>query len=296
MSTAMFDRGVLSSHDLRRSPVRIGVRGVQALILVGLLCASLGPLVWLAKASVSTTQDTIRQPLGLWPSGIQWGNLADAWSRVEIGQYLQNTFWVAGGSAAFTLLIALTGAYALSVLRPRYGTVVTAAVLATLFIPGVISLVPRYLVVLDMPILGISLLNSFWAVWLPNAASAFYVLLAKRFFDNLPRDVLEAARVDGAGPVWLFVSIVLPMSRPLIGVLALLAVIEGWKEFIWPLLVLPNPDKQPLSVALPRLTETSELSMVMAGLFISVIVPVLLFFAFQRQFLRAAGQAGALKD
>lgn len=289
------ERGILSAHDLRDRQVRYGLRAMQALILGGLLFVALGPLLWLAKASVSTTQDIIRDPVGLWPSGIQWHNLADAWNKIDIGRYLGNTFWVAGGSAVVTLFVTLTGAYALSVLRPRYGPVVTGAVLATLFIPGVISLVPRYLTVLDVPIIHISLLNSFWAVWLPNAASAFFVLLAKRFFDRLPRDLIEAARVDGAGPLRVFVSIVLPMSRPLIGVIGLLAFIDGWKDFLWPLLVLPDPDKQPLSVALPRLMENSEQSLVMAGLFIAVIVPVLLFLVFQRQFLRAAGQAGALK-
>lgn len=290
------ERGILSGFDLSSRGVRYGLRAIQVVILGGLVAVALGPLLWLAKASVSTTQDTIRNPLSLWPSGIQWQNLADAWNKVEIGRYLGNTFWVAGGSAAATLVVALTGAYALSVLRPRYGPVVTAAVLATLFVPGVVSLVPRYLTILDLPVLGISLINSFWAVWLPNAAGAFYVLLAKRFFDRLPKDIVDAARVDGAGPLRVFISIVLPMSRPLIGVLALLALIEGWKEFLWPLLVIPDPTKQPLSVALPRLTETSEMSLVMAGLFITVIVPVLLFLIFQRQFLRAAGQAGALKD
>jgi multiple sugar transport system permease protein len=289
------ERGVLSAHDLGRPGVRWGVRAVQVVILLALLTLALGPLLWLAKAAVSTTQDIIREPLALWPSGIQWGNLADAWNRIEISTYLVNTFWVAGGSCALSLFVALTGGYALSILRPKYGPIITAAVLATLFIPGVISLVPLYLTILDVPIAGINLMNSFWAVWLPAAANSFFVLVVKRFFDQLPRDVFEAAKVDGAGPLRIFVSVVLPMSRPIIGVISLLGIIAGWKEFLWPLLVLPDSKKQPLSVALPRLTETAEQSLVMAGLFISVIVPVLLFLVFQRQFLRAAGQAGAVK-
>jgi multiple sugar transport system permease protein len=290
------ERGILSGHDLRRRRIRYGLRAVQTVILSGLLIAALGPLVWLAKASVSSTQDLLRDPLGWWPSGIRWGNLAEAWNTIDVGRYLGNTFWIAAGSAIAALVVSLSGAYALAVLRPRYGPLVTGAVLATLFIPGVVSLVPRYLTVLDLPLVHVSLLNSFWAIWLPNAAHAFYVLLAKRFFDRLPRELMEAARVDGASPLRIFVSIVLPMSRPLIGVLGLLALIDGWKEFLWPLLVLPNPEKQPLSVALPRLTENNEQSLVMAGLFITLLIPVLLFFAFQRQFLNAAGQAGALKE
>ena len=85
------------------------------------------------------------------------------------------------------------------------------------------------------------LINTFWAVWLPAGASAFNVVLVKRFFDNLPREIFEAARVDGAGPFRLFWSIVLPMSRPILGVVSVFAVIATWKDYLWPLLVLPQP-------------------------------------------------------
>jgi multiple sugar transport system permease protein len=292
---ATAERGILSQHDLRRPGVRTGVRGAQAALLAALVLAALGPVLWLAKAAVSTTQDSIREPLALWPGGIQWHNLGDAWNRIEIDMYLANTFWVAGGSSALSLFTALTGGYALSVLRPKYGPAVTAAVLATLFVPTVVVLVPLYLSILDVPLLGVNLLNSFWAVWLPAAANSFVVLIVKKFFDQLPRELFEVARLDGAGPFRIFWYIVLPMSRPIVGVVALLTFMTGWKEFLWPLLVLPDNDRQPLSVALPRLAETSELSLLMAGLFISVIVPMLLFLVFQRQFLRAAGQSGAIK-
>ena len=90
-------------------------------------------------------------------------------------------------------------------------------------------------------------------------------------------------------------SIVLPMSRPVLGVVSLLTVIFAWKDFVWPLLVLPKAEKQPLSVALPRLEEIAETSLLMAGMFIAVIIPVALFVVFQKQFLHGVGQAGALK-
>jgi len=88
---------------------------------------------------------------------------------------------------------------------------------------------------------------------------------------------------------------VLPMSRPILGVISLLTIIAAYKEFLWPLLVLPDPDLQPLSVALPRLESSTELAVFLAALFISVIIPVALFLVFQRQFLRSAGSVGAVK-
>ena len=121
------------------------------------------------------------------------------------------------------------------------------------------------------------------------------MLLITRFFDTLPKDVFEAAKIDGAGPFQIFWRIVLPMSKPIIGVTSLITIIGAWKEFLWPLLVLPSPDLQPLSVGLYRITASAEMSLLMAGMFISVILPVVLFLIFQKQFLRSAGQAGAIK-
>lgn len=289
------ERSNVSTLDRSRRSVRVTTRVLAVLLVVALCVVALGPLLWLFKAALSTSQDILREPFAWWPSGIQWQNLGDAWSQIHVGQYLLNTVWVAAGCWFFGLLVALTGGYGIAVLRPRYARVVNGAVLATLFIPGVVSLISLYVTVLDLPLLGVNLVNTFWAVWLPSAASAFNVLLVARFFDGLPRDVFEAARIDGAGVFRVFWSIVLPMSRPVLGVVSLLTIVASWKEFLWPLLVLPSPDLQPLSVGLYRVADTAPTNLLMAGMFISVVIPVLLFLVFQRQFLRSAGQAGAVK-
>lgn len=130
------ERGILSGYDRGRTGTRWGLRVAQGLVLVLLVVASLGPLLWLARASVSTTQDTLRTPMAFWPSGIDWANLSTAWNQAQISHYFANTVWVALGSWFVQLLVATTGGYVLAVLRPRYAPVVSAAVLATLFIPA----------------------------------------------------------------------------------------------------------------------------------------------------------------
>jgi multiple sugar transport system permease protein len=117
----------------------------------------------------------------------------------------------------------------------------------------------------------------------------------KRFFDNLPREVFEAARTDGAGPFRLFWSIVLPMSRPILGVVSVFAIIASLKDYLWPSLVLPDPAVQPLGVRLPAIDSQTELDVFLAALAIATIVPVVLFLVFQRVFLRSAGLGGAVK-
>jgi multiple sugar transport system permease protein len=289
------DRGIVSVHERRQPLIKRTITVTEAGLLGFLVVVGLGPLLWLAKAAITPTRDTLREPMALWPHGIDLANLSTAWNHEHLDRYFLNTLAVAGGSWASQLLVATTAGYALSVLRPRYGKLLTGLVLATMLVPTVVLLVPLYLTALDLPIVHISLINSFWAVWLPAAASPFNVILVKRFFDNLPREVFEAAMMDGAGPFRLFWSIVLPMSRPILGVVSVFAVVAAWKDFLWPLLVLPDPDKQPLSVRLPVLADLIQLDVLLAALFVSTLIPVVLFLVFQRFFLRGAGLSGAVK-
>ncbi|ARJ04214.1 carbohydrate ABC transporter permease [Humibacter sp. BT305] len=286
----------ISSADRSRPVVRIWMGVGQIVVLVLLLVAGLGPLIWLALAAVSPTQDLIQGPFSFFSSGtVQWENLGIAWERGRIGHYLLNTAALALGSMVATLFISTTAAFVITVLRPRWGGLLSGAILATLFIPGIVSLVPLYLTVRDMPVLNISLVNTFWAVWLPAAATAFNVLIISRFLESIPAELYEAARIDGAGALRILWSIVLPLARPILGVVGLLTIVASWKDYLWPLLVLPNPDNQPVSVALPRLADQTELSVQMAALFLSLLVPVVLFLIFQRQFLRGASMSGGVK-
>ena len=289
------DRALLSDTERRTPAGRFGLSIINIVLLVSLVTIGLLPLLWLFKSSVTPTRDTLRTPLEIWPNGIDLGTIVEAWNRVEIGKYFFNTLWVAGGSWAVQMIVCTTAAYALSVLRPWYGKYLMGLVVATLFVPGVVILVPLYLTVLKLPIVDVSLLNTFWAVWLPAGANAFHLLLMKRFFDSLPREVFEAARVDGAGPLRLFLSIVLPMSKPILAVVSVFAFVGAWKDVLWPMLVLPDPKLQPLSVRLPAIAPRTQLDTLMAGMAITTIIPLVLFLLFSRVFLRGGALGGAIK-
>lgn len=284
------NRGLVSPTEWATTRTRLVLRTLQGLLLGALLLTGLGPVLWLAKAAITPTQDTLRTPIALFPHGVDLTNLVTAWTRVEIDKYFLNTVWLAAGSWAVQLVVATTAGYALAVLRPRYGGLVTGVVLATLFVPSIVLLVPLYLTVVDA-----GLINTFWAVWLPAGAGAFNVVLVQRFFAGLPREVFEAARVDGAGPFRIFWSVVLPLSRPIIGVVSVFAVVASWKDFLWPLLVLPDPAVQPLSVRLPALQRYVELDVFLAALAISSVIPIALFLVFQRLFLNGGALEGAVK-
>jgi multiple sugar transport system permease protein len=288
-------QGLVGQADWRRPSVRWGLGTAQVLLLAGVVVFGLGPILWLAKAAITPTQDTISHPLAFFPHGVAWSNLSRAWNDVDVGRYFWNTIVIAIGSWLAQIVVATMAGFALSVLRPKYAKLITGLLLTTLFVPALVLLVPLYVEIVHPPLIHHSFIDSYWAIWLPAGASAFNVVLITRFFDNLPREIFEAARIDGCGPFRLFVSVVLPMSRPILGVVSVFALLASWKDFLWPLLVLTDPNKQPLSVRLPTIESQTELGVFLAAMFISCLVPIAGFLIFQRSFLRGTGLGGAIK-
>lgn len=290
------EAGLISARERRQHGTAASVRVVHSLVLLGLIIAGLGPIAWLVAASLGTSQEIIRNPLGVFGAMGHWENYVNAFEGVDAGRLLLNTILVAGGSAVTTVLVSLSAGYVIAIMRPRWATLLSFGVLATIFLPAVVSLVPLYLTVVDLFDTGVSLQNTFWAVWLPAGANAFSVLLVTSYLRGLPRELIEAASVDGAGPWRIMWSIVLPLSRPIFGVVALLAAIGAWKDYLWPSLVLTDPALRPLSVALPVIEKTTDLSTFFAVLVVASIVPIALFLVFQRPLLASASLSAGMKD
>jgi multiple sugar transport system permease protein len=295
MSKPAGGTGLVSELQWLKPGTRWGMRTLQVLLLVALVVIGLGPILWLAKSAITPTIDTITHPMAFFPHGAAWSNLSQAWNDVHVGRYFWNTVVIAFGSWAVQIVVATTGGFALSVLRPRYAPIIKGLLLATLFVPAIVLLVPLYVEIVRLPIVHKSLIDSYWALWLPYGASAFNVILVTRFFDNLPREIFEAAEIDGAGPLQLFWRIVLPMSKPILGVVSVFAVLVSWKDFLLPSLVLPNPNVQPLSVRLPSIELQTSLGVFLAAMFIACLVPIVGFLIFQRSFLGGTGLGGAIK-
>lgn len=290
------ERGIISVQDRKNTSVKFWSLLIGGFLLLALLVGSLGPLGWMFKAGTSTAQETLTSPFSLWPSGLHWEFFVDAFAQVKFGTYLLNTLWVCLGTWAVGMVVSTTAGYFLGVLRPRYAIVLESLVIITLLIPSVVSLVALYTLVVDVPVLRINLINTFWAVWFPLGVSSFNVLLMTRSFSAIPPSLFEAARIDGASDLRIFLSMVLPMSKPILGVVSLLTLVSAYKEFLWPMLVLRDSSMQPLSVALPALEGNTALPVYMAALFMALLVPVLLFLAFHKQFLNAAAGQGAIKE
>ncbi|RKN37870.1 carbohydrate ABC transporter permease [Streptomyces hoynatensis] len=252
------------------------------------------PLYWMVTGGVKSSPELARTPPTYVPHEWHVGNYADAWSELDLARYFGNTVTLIGGAWLLGLALQLPAAYALSKLRPRFGRVILGLMLVTLMVPATVLLIPTYLTVTDVPVLGLNLINNPAAVWLPAAANAFNIYVLKNFFDQIPDELLDAARIDGAGPLTTLARIVLPLSRPIVAVVSILSITALWRDFLWPLVVLPDPAKQPITVYLQRISDTTSLNMLTAGLVLASIPLVAIFLIFQRQIL-AGLTAGGVK-
>ncbi|MGC7095539.1 carbohydrate ABC transporter permease [Amycolatopsis lurida] len=287
-------RTLVSPSQLRGTRGKIVYWVVFSLVLVAFTLAFLFPLYWAVTGAMKTPDELARVPPTLVPEQWHPETFAQAWDELDLGKYFLNTIVVAGGAWLLQLAVAVPAAFALSKLRPVLGGAVLGLMLATLMLPASALLVPTYLTVSDVPLIGVNLLSTPAAIWLPAAASAFNIYLLKRFFDQIPDELIEAATIDGAGPVRILLRVVLPISRPVLAVVSIFAVVAAWKDFIWPLLVLQDPGTQTLSVLLQRVAPDLRLDLLVAGLVLASLPMVGLFLVFQKQIL-AGLTAGSLK-
>ncbi|MEV2194692.1 carbohydrate ABC transporter permease [Streptomyces phaeochromogenes] len=290
----MSTRTLISPAQLARPRGKVLYWVCFALVVVLFTLAFLGPLYWMVSGGLKTTQEAVQTPPTWVPGSVHAENYKRAWEVMDLAKLLMNTLYYAFGALAFQLVLDVAAAYSLSKLRPVLGKMILGLMLATLMIPATVLVVPQYLTVLDVPIVERNLLNSPWAIWLPSVTNAFNIFLLKRFFDSIPKELLDAASMDGAGPLRVLWSIVLPVSRPILGVVSIFAVVGVWKDFLWPMLVLPDPSKQTLAVGIYSLATSVPENVLIASLTIASLPTLILFLVFQRNIMSGL-TAGGLK-
>ncbi|MFD9538972.1 carbohydrate ABC transporter permease [Streptomyces sp. NPDC060022] len=287
-------RTLIAPAEMNRRTGRFLYRFVLVATLTGFTIAFVFPLYWMTTGAVKSSSELADPNPTLFPESWHPESYTDAWTNVGLGQFFLNTLVLALGAWLTQILVDVSAAYALSKLRPLLGNVVLGMMLATLMLPVSALLVPTYLTVVDVPLLHVNLINTPFAIWLPAAANAFNIFILKRFFDQIPAELLDSARIDGAGTLRVLVSVILPLSRPVLAVVSIFAVVGVWKDFLWPMLVLPDEAKQPITVALNRLSEFMPANQLLAGMVMASIPLLVLFLIFQRHII-AGLTAGSLK-
>jgi multiple sugar transport system permease protein len=276
----------------RRKP--IGPRTIlryALLILLGLIFIS--PLVFMLITSFKTRQDAAGFPPTWFPDPFTtqaYESILNA-RGTPVLRWFVNSLFAAIAHAAIVVVTAAMAAYALARMNFKGRNLIFGLVIATLFVPPVILIIPNYLIVGEL-----GWLNTLAAVIIPTAASAFGVFFLRQFFLAIPEELEEAARLDGASPWRIFVQLVLPLSRPALATLGLLALLTNWNDFLWPVYVLFSPQMQTLPAGLATLQTANAVryDLLMAGAVIAS-VPVLILFVFLQRFIIEGVSRSGLK-
>ena len=287
-------RTLVSPLAFRRPSGRVIYWLVFTLLLLSTLI-TLGPLYWMFSGALKSSIEIVQTPPTFWPLHPGWDNYINAWKVLDLPLYFVNTLILAAGAVLFQFLVSATAAYSLSKLRPAGKNLIQFSFFCTLMVPPVVYLIPQFVNISDLPFIHVSLINNWAGVWLPEAASAFNILVLKSFFDGIPNELTEAALLDGANAWQLFTRIILPLSRPALAVVTIFTVIATWKDFLWPLLVLADSNVQSLQLAL-YYAQVSNANMpftyLIAGLALASIPPVVLFVLLQKQIIRGISLTG----
>jgi len=279
-------RTLISAARLKRKSAKRIYWGLVILVVLLFGLIFLGPLYWMVTGGLKSGFEVAHVPPTLYPKHPEFQNYVQAWNDLDIGTLMLNTFFYVFGALFIQLILDVGAAYAFSKLRPILGNWILAGMLATLMIPSTVMIIPQFITVKEVPFFGWNLINTPWALWLPGvAANAFNIFLLKRFFDSIPNDLMSAAAIDGAGPIRTLWSIVLPMSRPILGVISIFIVTSVWKDFLWPKLVEPDATTRTINVGITAFTGTLPQNVVIAGATIAALPTIIFFLIFQKNIM-----------
>ncbi len=273
-------------------------RAVLTSLMVALAILWLLPAVWVLVTSLKLTQNIVRVPPEWipWPATIEhYGEVLFSSSRTaRIGRAFFNSIVISLGSVAVVVLTSAMAAYPLARMRFRGRNLVFGLIVGSLMIPNAVILVPQYVLVQRL-----GWLSTYQGLIVPEAAMtfAFGVFLLRQFFLTIPSELEDAARIDGADPWQIFTRIVLPLSQPVLGALAIFAFRSAWNDFLWPLIAVNKPDMFPLPVALALLRgayAAESYGPIMAGAVLSALPLLIVFLVANRRIVEGV-RVSALK-
>lgn len=250
------NEGLLNWSDLKTPTGKLIYWTMFAfLLLLSLIC--LLPVLWMFVSGFKTNQELYAIPPKLLPSSVDFSQVVRVFQVAHVGKYALNSLWIIIGCLAFDILFNGLAGYVLSRVKPKGSALLNTAIFWTMMLPG-ISMVPLYMTFVDMPIIHVNLLGSFLPLWMMAGTNAFNIFLFRNFFNSIPMDYIEAARIDGASNIKIFFRIILPLSAPILSVVTIFSVIGSWGNFFWPYLILGNTGKEPISVMLYSLTQSGS--------------------------------------
>ncbi len=260
-----------------------------ALILGALI--ALFPMLWMVSASLMPTGEATASPPRLLPSRPTGEHYRALFTRLNLGRYLLNSAVVALTVSLVSLFVNSMAGYAFAKLRFRGRDRLFRALTLGLVIPVQVAMLPLFLLMKQL-----GMINTYWGVIIPGLASIFGIFLVRQYALSIPDDLLDAARIDGAGEFRIYWSVVLPTVRPILATLAIWTFLSTWNDFMWPLIVLSDESHYTLPVALASLVgeHVQDTELMMAGSVLTVL-PVLVVFLFLQRYYVQGIMVGSVK-
>jgi sn-glycerol 3-phosphate transport system permease protein len=286
------NKGFLS----QRMKSRFGKVASYTLLILLLIAIGI-PIFWMISGSLKSTQEIIAIPTQWLPTSLRWENFTNAWNAAPFDRFYINTVITTAFGSGLELLNATFTAYALAFLRFPKKTLVFVIILIALMIPDEVVILPNYLTVASIPLFDWNWINTYQGIIIPGASVAFGAFFLRQAFLGLPREVLDAAKVDGCGHVRMLWDMVVPMAKPSILTFGLLSLVAKWNEYLWPLVVTNEDRMRTLTVGLTYLFDNegnTEWGVVMAGT-IFVLAPLILIFIWAQRFIIEGITSGATK-
>ncbi|NUO99811.1 MAG: carbohydrate ABC transporter permease [Nonomuraea sp.] len=276
--------------EARRGPLATAGKIV---LYAGMVLVFTGPLVGLLVSAFTKTLDPTS--FTLWPDDLTLENFVQAKDK-NVYLYLFNSFVVVGFGLLLQLLVSVFAAYALARKKFRGMTVVMLLMLATMMLPEEIIAIPLSLVLADLPVFHLNLIGTYAGMILPVGAWGFSILVMTEFMKEVPVELEEAARIDGAGELRIFATIIVPLCRPALGVIGVFGFTMIWDQYLLPLIVSTDSSTWTLPIALRSLRSDEEvgIGVLLAASLLALLPSIIAFLAFQRQFMRGL-TSGAVK-
>ena len=259
------------------------------------------PLFWMLSSSLKTLQEIYTFPPKWIPTDPQWSNYSEAWNSVPFGRFYINSLIITFFGASLQIVCGTLCAYAFAFLAFPGKNWLFLLVLGALMVPQEVVILPNFLffgnTVRDWFGLEDNWVNTYQAIILPGAATAFGTFLMRQGFMGLPRDVLDAAKVDGAGHLRTMFGIVLPMAKPIVITFAMISVVNKWNDYLWPLIITRTLEMRPITVGVRLLFDAegnNNWGVIMAGTTF-VVLPLIIVYIFAQRFIIDGLTAGATK-
>lgn len=255
---------------------------ILVLVLLAAGCAVCFPFLWMLLASFKTDLEIAQAVPTFFPENPTLKNFRELFSSMDFGMYLKNTLMITAYSYVGLLFNSMAG-YAFAKYSFKGKNVLFAIVLATMMIPAQVTMIPMYMM---MNVMGLT--NTFTGIVLPSLAGAFAIFLFRQFISTISDDFLEAGRIDGAGEIYIYLRIVLPLTKPILSLQIILTFINGWNAFLWPLIMASDEKYYTLSVGLSLLQNmyAQKFGLMMAGATVMIIPVIIVYCLFQKQIIK----------